>query len=153
MCARSLAPPCVRVCARAHASSPVHFTCFKMLESSFQQQSPFICIFPRVICSPCKVLVLWFTPPLHLGGPGPAYQTETPAGQRATGRPSEGRPGGPQQHGQQLQPEGEGLMRPWTAASRPVRAGTLETAAGWSGGRSFSLTQNQILGALKNPNR
>lgn len=57
-------------------------------------------------------MVLLFTFHLHPGGPGPACQIETPAGKRAAGWCPAGRPGGPQQHGQQLQPEGEGHMRP-----------------------------------------
>lgn len=105
-----------------------------------------------------QVVVLLFTSPLHPGGPGPACQIETPtdqraagrrpagrpptgrrpagrppAGRRPAGRRPAGRPGGPQQHGQQLQPEGEGLMRPLAAPSRPISTGTLETTESWSG--------------------
>lgn len=57
-----------------------------------------------------QVLVLLSTSPLSAGGHGPACQIETPAGQRAAGRPT-GQPGGPQQHRQQLQPEGQSHMR------------------------------------------
>ena len=61
-----------------------------------------------------QVLVLLFTSPLPPGRTGPTCQIETQAGQRAAGRPTEGRPTGqpdrPQQHRQQLQPERQNHM-------------------------------------------
>lgn len=63
-----------------------------------------------------QLLVLRPTPSMSAGGAGPAREVETPAGQRAAGRPPEGQADGSQQHGQQLQPEGKGHMRGTTAA-------------------------------------
>lgn len=84
-----------------------------------------------------QVLVLWLAPPLHPGGPGPACQIETQAGQRAAGRPPEGRPGG-----KQLQPEGESLVRP------PGRRRAVQSAQGrrkplLAGARQVRLSDTQ----------
>lgn len=76
-----------------------------------------------------QVLVLLLTSPLPPGGNGPPRQIETPAGRRTAGRPTEGqptgKPDGPQQHRQQLQPERQNHMRFRTATHFPSAAETL----------------------------
>lgn len=72
-------------------------------------------------------LVLWVTSSMSAGSPGPTCQVETPAGQRAAGRPPEGQPDRSQQHRQQLQPERKDHMRVGTVTRRPFSSRNTET--------------------------
>lgn len=99
-----------------------------------------LCLYNSHFGMSLQVLVLLLTSPLSLGGTCPACQIETPAGQRAAGRPTEGQPTGqpnrPQQHRQQLQPERQNHMRPRTADAQSLQQqkhrDELETTESWS---------------------
>lgn len=107
---------------------------------------------PRLL-SP-QVLVLLFTHHLRPGGDGPPRQIETPADQRAAGQAV-----GAQQHGQQLQPEGQSHMRRLRGGAPPRQRkhlGRTNLRAGvWTKQmKSVYLTKNQKkkqLDALKIP--
>lgn len=100
-----------------------------------------------------QVLVLLFTHHLHPGGDGPPRQVETPADQRAAGQTV-----GAQQHGQQLQPEGQSHMRLRDGGPPRQRKhlGQTNLRAGvWAKQmKSVYLTKNQkTIGRSENPNR
>lgn len=108
-----------------------------------------------------QVLVLLLTSPLPPGGTGPTCQIETPAGQRATGRHTEGQPTGQpdraqQQHRQQLQQERQSHMRLGTATHSPFSSRNTETnqkprrAGVW---RVCLPDKEPNIGRSENPNR